>query len=165
MTEIDDSKVMKTLANLQKRIDGQQHKRAFARSARKGGNFLKSKVKAMIPNSDRFPFVSQIKRAVVVKNSKTFRKYPGVNVTVKKTEAPVSPGKGRSWWDVRGYAFLVFFGNYKSPGRSGRGDVKGITPRNVFETVEDHNGTQALKLVADHFIIEVKKEIDKSIVQ
>lgn len=167
---IDTSKVMGTLRNLEKNLTSQEHKRASARAARKGGNLLKSKVRSALPNSDKYPYVDYVRRAIVVKNSKAYNKYPGVNITIKKGEVPVSPGAGRDWWDIRGYAYLVMFGNYMNPNRTGRGgknrgNVRGITQKNIFESVRKRYGTPALRIMNTLMKVEVQKEISKSVVR
>ena len=54
MTTIDDSKVMQTLANLERTLTSGENKRAFNRAARKGGNILKKEVRNQINDNGTF---------------------------------------------------------------------------------------------------------------
>lgn len=169
MTTIDDSKVMATLTKMERSLTSQEHKRAFNRAARKGGNILKSEVRNSINNTGTFEHIGMIKRSVKVVNTKS-RRQAGVNVFIKGPDVPVGTGKHRRFWKLSSYSKLVFKGNYKSPGRktksgSNRGNVKGTNPNNIFDNVKKSHGGKALEVVKSAMVMEVRKEIAKSVVR
>lgn len=170
MTQIDDSAVFKTLRNLERNLTSAEHRRAFLRAARKGGNILKDEVRNSINDTGTFEHIGRVKRGVKVFNSKN-RKSPGVNIYIKGPDVPVGQGKNRRFWKLSSYSVLVMKGNYRNPGRKTkqgkrRGDVKGTQQGvNPFLRAVRTQGNRAMNATNIHMVTEVKKEIAKSVVR
>ena len=168
-TYIDDKSVIRTLNTLSKNLNSREYKNATLRAARKGGNILKKELRSDIPDSTRYEHVGYLKRHLRVVNARTFKKYIGVNVMFKGNDIQVGQGKTRRFWKLADYAYLVLFGNYRSPKRSkgksnakGRGNVKGIVNNNIFRSVESQNGNKAKKTFIDNLLPQLRKQISKS---
>lgn len=158
--------IEKTTRKLKKMgFSSSRQKNIIRRVARKGGNVLKDEVKRLIPTSSKYPYVHHIRRSIKVLTSKS-RMRPGINVYTKGVDVPVAPGKGREWWTLGAYQHLVFFGNYKTPGRRdsrGRkhGNVRGITGYNPYTLARLNKGNKALITMAKNLRPEILKEFKK----
>jgi hypothetical protein len=87
-------------------------------------------------------------------------------VFTKGGDVPVGQGKSRRFWRLQAYQKLVFFGNYKTPGRRkngspNRGNVKGITGYNPYKLATLNKGNKALLVMSNNLIKEIQKEYDK----
>lgn len=146
-------------------FESKNQKLIIQRVARKGGNVLKDEVKKQIPSRNTFEHVDFIRRNVKVTTSKS-KIRPGVNVFTKGGDVPVGQGKSRRWWKLQSYQNLVFFGNYKTPGRRrkgspNRGNVKGITGYNPYRLAFLNKGNKALLVMSNNMIKEIQKEYNK----
>ena len=143
-------------------FESSNHKNVIRRAARKGGNILKDEVKRQIPSRNTFEHVDFIRKNVKVSTSKS-RLRPGVNVYTKGGDVPVGQGKSRRFWKLQSYQNLVFFGNFKTPGRKrngspNRGNVKGITGFNPYKLAILNKGNRALIVMSKSLSVELQKE-------
>ena len=162
-SDVDISGVLKGLDDMD--FTSRQQTNIIKRVTRKGGNILKGAVKSEINDNGDFQHIDKIKRGVKVVTSKS-RSNPGVNVVVKGSDVPVGQGRTRRFWELADYAYLVFFGNYKTKNRptrgSGkRGDVDGTNENNPFLQSSNRVGRTAMKEVVKNLIPEIQKEIKK----
>lgn len=138
------------------------------RVTRKSAHSLKADVKSRVVSkgSANFPELATIRRYVKIKTSKS-KSNPGVNIILdNKIDVPVSAGKGKTWWRLKAYAQLVFFGNTKTrdrPDKSGKkhGNVRGIAPRNPFTEAANSKGKQATDAMKGVLLKEIQKEFNK----
>jgi hypothetical protein len=88
----------------------------------------------------------------------------------KDVDIPVSAGKGKEWWNVRGYAILTWFGNKDTRNRphkqgrrkgKGQGNVEGTTGYNPFELAKKTKGSKALAKFAESIRLEVRRQYKK----
>lgn len=171
---VDDSAVLKTLSNLEKQISSRGHKNAVQRAARPAANLVKNEIRGEISSAAKravkhnpkgpYEHIPKVKSSVKVLRAKTYLKYIGVNVTIKGPEVPVGQGRTRRFWHIKGYAYLVFFGNYRKDrltrgGKVDKGDVEGIFSKNPFVKAVDQHGQQAITM----FVNDLKRELDREI--
>jgi len=141
-----------------------QHKKKFLnKAARPAATLLKEEVQRLIMSgTGKYPYMDFIRYMVKKQTSKT-RLAGGMTVFLPKSEVPVSPGKGRSTWSLRGYAMLTFFGNKDTKPRkhkSGKetGNVRGELGFNPFVRARTTKGSKALALFAQSIRVELKKQ-------
>lgn len=117
----------------------------------------------------QFEHIPLLTRSVKIKTSKSVA-YPGVNIYIDGPDVPVGQGKARRFWELADYAYLVFFGNYRTKprrrrdrGRSATGNVRGLFnwPFSPFKSVYQSHGQGARDHMIQLMVTEVQKVIAK----
>lgn len=166
---------LKGMDRLLKEVDqigfSKPQKIAFLRKvSRPAAKVIQAEVKRLIPTpkkADDFPYIGAIRRGVKTRASKS-RISPGSVVVMQGDPVPVSPGKNKAQWSLRGYSMLVFFGNKDTRNRPhktgmrkgnvrGQGNVKGILGFHPFARAAVNKGDKALRT----FSFSIKKKILK----
>ena len=136
------------------------YRRALRKAAREE---LIPAARAGVPSEGNFEHMSRVRRGITIRNLRD-KVNPGVIVVVKGRDVPVGQGRSRRFWNLRGYAYLVAHGNYKTPdrmtrGKGRRGDVEGIG--NFMDDARRRKGNAALAKGVKYLIPEIDKEIRK----
>jgi hypothetical protein len=141
----------------------QTKKKLLNSAARPAADLMKEEVQRLVVSgTDKYPYMDFI-RYMVKKQVTKSKKVGGMTVFLPKSAVPVSPGKGRSTWSLRGYAMLTFFGNKDTKPRkhdSGKetGNVRGELGFNPFERAIITKGSKALAKFAHSIRLEINKQ-------
>jgi len=146
-----------------------QQKRGFLRKvSRPPAKIVQKEIKRLIPTpkkSNLFPEIARVRAGVKVRASKSKWNHGSI-VVMQGHDVPVSAGKGKTSWSLRGYSMLVFFGNKDTPRRPHRkgvrkggnqGNVKGELGSHPFVDAAENVGDRALRV----FSFSIKKKLLK----
>lgn len=118
---------------------------------------LVNKAREILGKAGPFPDMDQLWRAIGIKNFRSSgRQFTGLKVLVRKD----SKFDGEKF-SISGLAQLVARGNYKSPGRSGKGDVTQYAIGDFIRQAWEGIKGQAQRGMADEMKKQVTKRLNK----